>query len=158
ASIENTALLIDWRNYYRLGLRTAYAIRFQGRVSDGSGAQRFTLGGSYSLRGFPRRALYGTRSLLLNQEVRFPLLDGVVLGFPFGRVGLPGVQGAIFGDVGQAWEESEGFFPNPYGSFGFGLRSSFGGFLILRLDIVRTTNFEVVSRDTDVIFFIGTNY
>ncbi|MDZ4803249.1 MAG: ShlB/FhaC/HecB family hemolysin secretion/activation protein [Candidatus Eisenbacteria bacterium] len=158
ASIENTALLVDWRNYYRLGLRTAYAVRFQGRVSEGSGAQRFTLGGSYSLRGFPRRSLFGTRSLLLNQEVRFPLLDGVVLRFPFGGVGLPGVQGAIFGDVGQAWEKEEGFFPDPFGSFGLGLRSSFGGFLILRLDFVRTTDFKKVSGTTDVVFFIGTNY
>lgn len=156
ASIENTALLVDWRNYSRIGLRSAYAVRFQGRISEGSGAQRFTLGGAYSLRGFPRRSLFGTRSLLLNQEIRFPLLDGAVLRFPFGGIGLPGVQGAIFGDVGQAWESNESF-PDPFGSFGFGLRSSFGGFLILRLDFVRTTNFREVS-DSDVIFFIGTNY
>jgi hypothetical protein len=158
ASIENTALLADWRHYFRIGLRSAYAVRLQGRVSDGTAPQRFTLGGSYSLRGFPRRSLFGTRAFLFNQEVRFPVLEGVVLRFPFGNIGLPPVQGAVFGDVGNAWEEFEGNFPDPFGSFGFGLRSSLGGFLVLRLDFARTTDFREVSDDTDVIFFIGTNY
>ncbi|HEX7878945.1 MAG TPA: hypothetical protein VF720_06015 [Candidatus Eisenbacteria bacterium] len=117
ASIENTALLVDWRSYLRTGLRSAYAVRFQGRISEGTGAQRFTLGGPYSLRGYPRRAFYGTRSFLLNQEIRFPILEGAVLRFPFGGVGLPGVQAALFGDLGQAWEEGEGFIPDPLGSF-----------------------------------------
>ena len=74
-----------------------------------------------------KRQLFGTRSFLLNNEIRFPLLEGVVLGFPFGNIGLPGVQGALFADVGNAWDQSEGAFPRPFGSFGVGLRSSLGG-------------------------------
>lgn len=157
ATIENVALLADFRRYYRVGLRSAYAVRLQGRVSEGTNRQRFVLGGSGSLRGFPRRSLFGSRSLLLNNEFRFPLLEGAVLGFPFGNIGLPGVQGAILADVGNAWEEQDDI-PTPYGSFGVGLRSSLGGFLVLRLDFVRTTDFKSVSSDTDTDFFIGFNY
>lgn len=158
ASIENTALLADWRHYFRLGLRSAYAVRLQGRVSDGTAPQRFVLGGSYSLRGYPRRSLFGTRSFLVNQELRFPLLDGAALGFPIGTIGLPGVQGAFFADVGNAWEQNEGDLPRPRGSFGLGLRSSLGGFIVLRLDVARQTDFKKIDHDTRYTFFIGANY
>lgn len=158
ASVENVSLIADWRYYLRLAQRTALATRVQVRIAQGTNEDRFVLGGSYSLRGFPRRSLFGTRSLLVNNELRFPLLEGAVLGFPFGNIGLPGVQGALFGDVGNAWDEGEGAFPTPYGSFGLGLRSSLGGFLVLRLDFSRTTDFVKLSRSTDTDFFIGFNY
>lgn len=155
ARLENVAFIADIRHYHRIGLRTAYAVRLQGKISEGTNQQRFVLGGSYSLRGFPRRSLFGTRSLLWNNELRFPLLEGVVLGFPFGNVGLPGVQGAVLADVGNAWDRG---FPTPYGAFGIGFRSSLLGFLVLRLDLTRTTDFETVSRDTHADFFFGYNY
>jgi hypothetical protein len=98
----------------------------------------------------------GTRALLLNQEWRFPLLDGIVLGTPVGRVGLPGVQGAVYLDLAQAWEEGDR--PGELlGSYGTSFRSNFGGFIVLRLDVGWRTDFED-SSPTEVDFFVGFNY
>jgi hypothetical protein len=94
---------------------------------------------------------------MVNQEWRFPLLRGAALGFPFGTIGLPGIQGALFLDAAQAWEEEqrpEGVV----GSFGLGLRSSLFGFLVLRLDLSRRTDFARVADRTEVDFFVGYNY
>ncbi len=157
ANVENVAVIADLRRYFRIGFRSGYAVRLQGRISEGTNRQRFVLGGSHSLRGFPRRSLFGSRSLLWNNELRFPLLDGVLLGFPFGNIGLPPVQGALLADAGNAWEEGEGV-PTPFGAFGLGLRTSLGGFLVLRFDFTRTTDFRTVTRRTDTDFFIGFNY
>ena len=95
--------------------------------------------------------------LLLNQEMRFPLLEGVAVGFPFGTIGFPPVQGALFLDTGQAWEEGE--TPEEVlGSFGLGLRTNLGGFLVLRLDFAKRTDFETINKKTEVDFFVGFNY
>ncbi len=155
--VENVALLLDLRRYFRTSLRTAYAVRFQGRIAEGSLPQRFLLGGSWSFRGYPRRALVGTRSVLLNQEMRFPLLRGAVLGLPMGNLGLPPVQGAVFLDAGQAWEEGE--TPDTVrGSFGLGFRTNLFGIIVLRLDVSRLTDFKRVDPGTEVDFFVGYNY
>ena len=155
--IENGFVLADLRRYFRTGLRTAYAVRLQGRISEGSLPQRFLLGGSWSLRGYPRRGLVGTRAVLLNQEWRFPLLDGILLGLPIGAVGLPPVQGAFFLDAAQAWEEGEQV-DEVLGSFGLGLRTNIAGFLVLRLDLAKRTDFQRVRPRTEVDFFVGYNY
>ena len=155
--IENVSLALDLRKYFRTSLRTAYAARLLGRVSEGTLPQRFVLGGSWSFRGYPERSLVGTRSLLLNQEWRFPLLSGGILGLPIGALGLPPVQGAAFFDVGQAWEE--GHRPHDLlGSFGLGFRMSLGGLVVLRLDVSKLTDFRRVFPGTEVDFFVGYNY
>jgi hemolysin activation/secretion protein len=136
---------------------TTYAVRLQVSVSQGSFPQRFLLGGSWSFRGYPRRGLVGTRAVLLNQEWRFPLLSGVAIGLPVGPLGFPPVQGAVFFDVGQAWEEGFGF-PGFLGSFGLGFRTSLGGFLVLRLDVAKRTDFEKIWPRTEVDFHVGFNY
>jgi len=89
----------------------------QGRVSSGADPQRFAMGGSYSLRGYGRRSIYGTRMYLANAEYRFPLFDRLVLGIP--PVELPGIEGAVFADAGNAWEKFEKF-PRPKGASGSG--------------------------------------
>ncbi|NNF06468.1 MAG: hypothetical protein HKN21_06885, partial [Candidatus Eisenbacteria bacterium] len=155
--LENVVAMVDLRRYFRTSLRTAYAVRVQGRISQGSLPQRFILGGSWDLRGYPRRSLVGTRSVLLNQEWRFPLLYGVALGLPFGTIGFPPIEGAIFLDAAQAWEEGEP--PDSVdGSFGLGMRTNLGGFLVLRLDLSRRTDFERIQKNTEVDFFVGFNY
>jgi len=155
--VENVSAIVDLRRYFRTGLRTSYAVRLQAEVSDGSLPERFLLGGTWSFRGYPRRGLVGTRALLLNQEWRFPLLEGIAVGLPMGTVGLPPVQGALFFDVGQAWEE--GNAPDDVlGSFGLGFRSSLGGFLVLRLDVSKLTDFNRLEPGTKVDFLVGYNY
>src|SRR5204862_20705 len=61
------------------------------------------LGGSWGLRGYPRYGyVAGTRAWLVNSEWRFPITDFLTIGFPFGAARFPGVQGALFLDVGGA--------------------------------------------------------
>jgi WD40-like Beta Propeller Repeat len=155
--IENVSAALDLRKYFRTSLRTAYAARLLARAAEGTLPQRFVLGGSWSFRGYPERSLVGTRSLLLNQEWRFPLLSGGILGLPIGALGLPPVQGATFFDVGQSWEE--GHRPHELlGSFGLGFRMSLGGLIVLRLDVAKLTDFHRVRPGTEVDFFVGYNY
>lgn len=152
---ENTVLLGDYRRYIRLGLRSAYAIRLQGRWSEGANPEYYWLGGSLGIRTYDFREITGSRTLMLNQEVRFPLVRGLMLGLPMGDLELPGIQGALFLDAGSAWDE--GWPPPWYGAYGVGFRMGLGGFLVLRLDVGRRTDFETLGS-THTRFFIGWNY
>ena len=154
---ENTVLLGDYRRYFRTGQRSAYAIRLQGRLSEGENPEFYWIGGSLNLRTYNRRDITGNRTLMFNQEIRFPLLRGLVLGLPMGNLELPGIQGAFFLDAGSAWNEG---WPPPewYGVYGFGMRMGFGGFLVLRLDMGRRTDFVKLGDTTHSRFFIGWNY
>lgn len=169
AEAESFFAVFDYRRYFRLGLQSAYAVRGQFLYSDGLLPVRFVMGGSGTLRGFPRFELLGSRYALVNQELRFPLLTGFAFGTPIlGTVRFPGVQGALFLDVGNAWEEVEQEelgFPGVLGSYGLGLRMSLGGPLVLRLDFARLFEIDdkrdlrVFQEDKNRIdFFIGFNY
>jgi hypothetical protein len=166
---ESFFAILDYRRYFRLGLQSAYAVRGQFLYSDGLVPTRFVLGGSGSLRGYPRFGLRGARYGLVNQEVRFPLLSGLSLRNPLlGALDFPGVEGAIFLDLGNAWEEVEEErlgFPGVLGSYGLGLRMSLGGPLVLRLDFARIfeigdeRRLRVFRFDRNrVDFFLGFDY
>lgn len=127
----------DYRKYFRLSRRTTYATRVMGRFNVGKESFRYFMGGSWDLRLYPRWRIWGRKLFLLNNEVRFPLLDRLILGFPFGGLGFGGFQGAAFVDLGQAWD-SEYHFEEVLGSMGLGIRMRFGGFLVLRYEIGRT--------------------
>ena len=154
---ETGFLLADLRRYFRLSLRTALAFRTVGRIAVGKNPERSVLGGPFTLRGYDWWAVYGTRSILLNGEVRFPFLEGFVLDFPLGGLQFPGVQGVAFVDAGNAWEKGESV-PRLVGSVGLGLRMALGGFMVLRLDFAHKTDFHTVSERTETQFFIGWNY
>lgn len=156
AEPENTVLLGDLRRYFRTGLRSTYAVRLQGRWSEGNNPEFYWLGGSHSIRTFDRRAITGKRSLLLNQELRFPLVRGLAIGLPMGNLEFPGIEGAFFLDAGSAWNER---WPPPWsGAYGVGFRMSFGGFMVMRLDVGRRTDFESFGKQTHTRFFIGWDY
>ena len=56
---HNRLVLADVRKYLRLGKSSCYALRLMGFYSRGLEPQRLYLGGSWSLRGYDRRAFYG---------------------------------------------------------------------------------------------------
>lgn len=164
---ENYVLVGDFRRYFRTSLYSAYAVRVHGFFSDGTIPARAVLGGPHEMRGYPRFSLAGSRLWLVNQEWRFPILHGLAMAFPFGEIRFPGVQGAIFGDVGSSW--LEGQKPEgTWGSYGLGLRTSLGAPLVLRLDIGRRFRMGELPpilfpggkrfSDTFVDFFFGFNY
>ncbi|HLQ66817.1 MAG TPA: BamA/TamA family outer membrane protein [Candidatus Limnocylindrales bacterium] len=154
---ENLTLSADFRRYLRVSQWTTLAMRVQGRMSNGADPERFVMGGTHSLRGYARRSIYGTRLYLANMEYRFPLFDHLVLGIPFRGLQLPGVEGAVFADAGNAWEKFEAF-PRPKGSFGLGLRMSLGGYMVLRYDIARRTDFKDVQPGWEREFYLGFDF
>lgn len=147
--------LADVRNYFRLGKRSAFATRVFGYTSSGKEPQRLYLGGSWSLRGFDRRAFYGRNLVLWSNELRFPLIDNLFIGLPFGRIGFSGIRGAIFWDTGSAWNDD---FDRLYGAVGFGARVGLGYMTVLRFDFTRTTDYVKLSDSWKFDFFFGWNF
>jgi Tol biopolymer transport system component len=91
--------------------------------------------------------LVGSRVAVANAELRFPLTRSLVLGFL--PVGFPPIEGAIFYDMGLAWNShttevwhrSAGQSPTnvraPIRSWGGSIRMNFLGFVILRFDYAK---------------------
>lgn len=147
--------LIDLRKYFRLSTRNAYAIRVFSLFNQGKEARQFYFGGSWDLRLYPRWREHGKRILLISQELRFPLIDMLNLRFPVFSLGFRSIRGALFADAGNAWNEK---WPGFKGSFGLGVRMNLGGFLVLRLDVGRRTDFKTISGSTISQFFFGWDF
>ena len=90
------------------------------------------------------------------------------IGFPFGAVRFPQLQGAVFSDLGQAWYRG-GAPDRVLGSAGVSLRMALIPGFVLRLDAGRrfsyvTTSSGRTSESDDfyrrrfVDFFFGYNY
>jgi len=157
----------DWRRYFRLGNRSTYAVRTLGFYSGGDRPRRINLGGTLGLRGYPQFGyILGSHAFMLNQEVRFPLLNHLTLGTPLGDVTFPEIQGGLFVDVGKAT------FPTGpdralLGSYGLGFRLAIAPLAVLRLDVGRRftdDNYAGYSLNNEqrspgfVSFFFGYNY
>jgi len=132
--IYYTGLLADYRKYFRTSLQTLYALRIMTWLNEGRDLFRFFIGGSWGLRGYERTAVSGKSFFMINNEFRFPFASQ---------------------DVGNAWNDS---FDGLIGSFGMGLRGNFLRFMVLRLDIGKTTDFHSVSKGLFTQFFFGWNY
>ncbi|MCB0283124.1 MAG: PD40 domain-containing protein [Calditrichaeota bacterium] len=146
--------LADLRYYYRTGLRTAYAVRFLSLFNEGRETRQFYFGGSWDLRGYPRWSLRGRRIFLLSQELRFPMIDLIGMKLPFFSLGFQQIRGALFFDIGKAWNDKLG---TPLGSFGVGTRLPLG-FLVLRWDFGKTTDFTHISNGYFTQFFFGWDF
>jgi len=157
AEPENIAVGLDYRRYFRTGLASTYAVRLQARISAGSLPERSFLGGSWSLRGYRRFSIIGTRAILVNQEWRFLLIRRALQGVKSDSFWLPLVEGAFFLDAGNAWDPGDDY-SELLGSFGFGLRVGIVGPFILRFDFAKRTNFRSVSGKIYTDFFIGYDY
>jgi len=145
----------DYRRYLRLSKRSAFAVRLMGRSSWGREPQYFWMGGSWSFRGFRRGSLGGRHLVLLNNELRFPLIDNLLIGLPIGGIGFRAFRGALFVDVGNAWDHD---FGRLLASFGAGIRLRVAQFLIFRLDAARRTDFNILEDDTRWEFFFGWDF
>ena len=159
-AFENWTGVADVRRYFRTSLQSAVAVRAFSYVSDGTRPRPISIGGSWLLRGYPVFTEVGTRVWVANTEWRFPLTEYLTLGFPFGAVRFPEVQGAIFNDLAQRWNED---FNDHLvlGSAGLGFRMPLIPGVVLRLDVGRryTLNGEYgfgPSRFVD--FFFGYDY
>ena len=156
----------DWRHYFRIGRRAAWALRAYGFYSAGDRPRRVNIGGTLALRGYPLFGyIVGSEAFMFNQELRLPLLTHLTLGTPFGDVDFPEIQAGLFTDVGKAR-----FSTAPralLGSYGISFRMALGPLAVLRLDVGRrfsSDGFEGYGLSADqrkpgfVSFFFGYNY
>jgi len=91
--------------------------------------------------------LIGSKIAVGNVELRFPLTRNLVLGFL--PVGFPPIEGAIFYDIGMAWDDASTVKWNraatddpvlvrqPLRSWGTSIRANVFGLLIMRFDYTR---------------------
>jgi hypothetical protein len=159
----NKLVLADLRQYFRLGIFSALAHRIFLYSSTGIEPQRIYFGGSWSFRGYSRRAFYNKNVVFFSNELRFPLIDNLQIGFPFGTVGFRAIRGALFFDFGNFRDDEfhfmdRDFFRNLRGSFGTGFRVALGRVVLLRFDFSRRTDFKRISKQTDFDFFFGWNF
>ena len=164
-AFENWTGIADLRRYLRTSQQSALALRTFGYISEGTRPRPIALGGSWLLRGYPYFSETGTRAWVASEEWRFPITNFVTVGFPFGPIRFPQVQGAFFNDNAQAW--SEGAWDERIrGSAGVGFRMALIPGLVLRLDVGRRYSLnapaddpladEYSARFAD--FFFGYNY
>lgn len=160
-------LAADLRKYFRTSSRSAFALRSMAYHAGGERPRRISIGGSWALRGYPRWGyVTGTTAWLVNAEWRFPITNFLSVGFPFGEIRFPGVQGALFSDYGRAWSSTSTRRGN-LGSTGLGLRMPVAPPLVLRLDLgyrwsvgdVDAYSLPVRARRSRFVdFFFGFNY
>ena len=152
----NVTLFGDYRQYLRLSRRSGFAVRYMGRHSRGDVPEFFSIGGSWTLRGYGWRTIWGRNLVLANHELRFPLLDRLVFAFPFGNIDISAFRGAVFVDAGNAWSDT---FGDWNGAIGAGTRLAIGGgVFVFRLDASRRTDFASIGNDTHWDFFFGWDF
>jgi len=146
--LSYSEVIADWRKYWLFWKRVTIALRGIGAKRWGNDPQLFYIGGPYTFRGAWYGDLWGTNLLLGNAELRFPLIDYLMMGWPL-PVFLRGIGGVLFFDVAGAWLDSETFQPftsrhaklfklkDAQAAYGFGVRINVG-YLVLRFDMAKT--------------------
>ena len=148
-------LIAELRHYAMPLPHIVSATRVQGQSSLWRDAQTFYLGGWGSIRGYELRALSGTRTLLVQQELRFPLLRGLVFSVPAPWL-FPTISGAVFADA--AWTRQDGR-ERRLGSAGLGFFMGGGYFPALRWNYVWISpDLEHWSLQPRTQFTLGYNF
>ncbi len=132
SNINYFSIIADYRNYFRLSYSMALALRVSIYYNEGKEARRYFMGGSWDLRGYPRWSIRGEKMWISSLEFRFPLVDQLLIKFPFVDIGFNAIRGATFFDVGSAWDKE---YQTTYGSLGFGVRLNLFNAIVLRYDI-----------------------
>lgn len=139
---------LDHRLYYNVSRWYAFALRGVFAGEWGEENRKMIFGGPYTLRGFTDHPLYGEKIAFANLEFRFPFIEAFYVAWPL-PIFIGGVRGALFCDVGAAWDDPHDFraFRTSESSgdllledlrASVGLRASVNlGIFVLRWDLVR---------------------
>ena len=150
-----TTLRAEVRQYSMPIPYVVNAARVQGQSSGGKDAQRFYLGGRYALRGWERRDFSGHHTVLLQEEIRFPLLRGLTLAVP-APWQFPLIGGAVFADAAWLWEDG---VQEHGGSLGAGFYLGGGYYPALRWNYVwPTRDFRTYPDRPKTQFSIAFNF
>ncbi len=189
--IDFYALEFDYRKYWHLSGQYSFAFRAAGGASEGATPKRYFLGGTTNyignrtldaevydvenlyfsdvitpLRGYEYYEFSGNRYGLINFEFRYPMIEYFAMKFPLPLV-LSRVGGAIFMDMGAAWDDDHFKGGTSEGGrdrlldiktgFGFGMRANLG-FILLRWDMAWATDFYHVADRANHYFSIGADF
>ncbi len=156
---------IDLRHYFLIKKRYVIAVRGSGGKILGPDSDYFKyyIGGFSTLRGHPFFEYSGTNMFMGNAEFRFDFIEGIKFGWPlFFRVGSIG--GALFTDVGSAWDKNFRFRDKTTGRFdtfkadmGFGFRFAIYPIVVLKLDWAWPYYYNDFGKK-DIIFSLGFEY
>lgn len=190
-SVDYYAVELDYRQYLKLGRPFSLALRASGGFSEGGVPKTYYLGGTTNkigtvsvgnevyeienlyfsgivtpLRGYNYYEISGSRYAMTNIEIHFPFIEYFAMRYPI-RLGLSRVTGALFLDMGAAWDDSSVFkgaateggarLVGIKSGFGFGARANLG-FLVLRYDLAWKTNFRTVAPHTVHYFSLGADF
>jgi hypothetical protein len=155
SNVNYYTFLADLRQYIRIAPKLTHAIRFLILYNEGQEARWFYLGGSWDLRGYRRWSIQGEKIALISNELRFPFIEYLGIKFPTFGLGFRAINGALFIDAGNAWNEE---FRGLLGSMGFGFRMNFAGALVLRIDFGKRTDFRKFTSDWFTQFFFGWDF
>ncbi len=157
SNVNYYSFIADYRKYFRLGLRSALAIRGALFINQGKEARRYFAGGSWDLRGWPRWSIRGEKLWLSSVELRFPLIDQLYINFPFFGIGFFNLRGAAYFDAGSAWDAD---YKETLGSVGVGIRINLFNAISLRYDIGKKIekNFTEFQPKLFYQFFFGWDF
>ncbi|HWQ62041.1 MAG TPA: outer membrane protein assembly factor [Negativicutes bacterium] len=98
------------RQYFKVGHDHVVAVRLMAGYANGNMpiSGKFWVGGSDTLRGYDDEQFKGNRMLAATAEYRFPVVKKV--------------EGVVFGDVGNAWDNGGYKFSDMHASVGVGVR------------------------------------
>jgi len=175
------SLLVDYRTYFRFFFDNSFVFRFSGGYSAGNNPQRFLLGGTDNwlnrefatndipintvdqfaflslatpMRGFNLAERMGSKYMLVNLELRSPLIRYLVTG-PLPML-FQNILGTLFLDAGAAWNNNKDlqfFGRNESGNLvtkdlllgtGFGLRFYF--IFLWRFDVAWSFDMQSFSK------------
>ncbi len=157
SNVNYFSVIADYRHYFRLSYRSAFAVRAALFYNQGKEARRYFMGGSWSLRGWPRWSIRGEKMWITSFEYRFPLIDELNIKFPFLNLGFFGIRGATFFDAGNAWDTN---YKSTLGSVGAGIRINLLGAIVFRYDVGKKieNNFADFQKGLFYQFFFGWDF
>ena len=134
--------IVDLRRYHPLPFGPRHSVAVYSLLTMQTGVvgtdipsyMDFEIGGTNSVRGWPLGSRVGKNQWLNTLEYWFVLKKQRKYRFWFIKMRL-GLQLALFGDVGTAWDTSQEFNDNFIAGFGAGLRLTLPVVVVLRLDV-----------------------
>ena len=149
SNVNFATTILDYRRYFRLSTSVTHAVRVWTKINYGKESTPFFMGGSWDLRGYRFWRIWGTKLAFMSNELRFQFIDHFLVKFPFGGLAFSSFRGALFIDVGNAWDKNLDYL---FGSMGFGTRFRLG-IIVIRFDVGR--KFII---DNPEKFYIRSNY
>jgi len=120
----------------------------------GDDQQHFFLGGPFSVRGWDRRSIAGTKAAFVQTELRLPVLRRLRIGVP-APIEFPQLSVALLGDAAVAGGRGSGSSASARGA---GFYVGGGYFPALRVDVVRRTNLVKFQGRNVTRFMLGFNF